>query len=110
MRLPGGERADVGAKLEEYLLNPLHPQGKHKAWMFESYLGITLDNADVLRIALLAAAANSDQAEARGDNGFGDVFVLRFPLTTGKGSATILSAWIVRHGEDFPRLTTCCIV
>ena len=36
--------------------------------------------------------------------------VLRFSLSTTKGTGTVLSVWIVRHGEDFPRLTTCYIV
>ena len=36
--------------------------------------------------------------------------VLRFPLRTPKGRGVVLTAWIVRHGEDFPRLTTCYIV
>jgi hypothetical protein len=52
MQLPNGERADLGTKLEEYVLNPLHREGKHKARMFESVLGITLANAQVLRSAL----------------------------------------------------------
>ena len=73
-------------------------------------LSITLDNRQLLRDALLQAAATSDAAESRGDNGFGEMFLLRFPLTTSKGAAIILSVWIVRHGEDFPRLTTCYIV
>ena len=46
----------------------------------------------------------------RGDNGFGDVYVLRFGLTTQLGTATVLSVWVVLHAEDFPRLTTCYIV
>jgi len=48
--------------------------------------------------------------EARGDNGFGEVFVLRFPLQTETGAALVLTAWIIRHNEDFPRLTTCHIL
>ena len=28
----------------------------------------------------------------------------------GLFTPTVLSAWIIRHGEDFPRLTTCYIV
>lgn len=110
MKLPNGERADLGAKLEDYTLNPLHRDGRNKARVFDSVLGITLANADVLRYALLDAAANADQVEPRGDNGFGEVYVLRFALTTTKGTATVLSAWIIRHGEDFPRLTTCYIM
>jgi hypothetical protein len=110
MKLPNGERADLGVKLEDYVLNPLHREGKHKAHMFASVLDITLANAQVLRNALLNAAASSDQVEPRGDNGFGAVYILRFPLDTAKGTAIVLSVWIIRHGEDFPRLTTCYIV
>ena len=110
MKLPNGERADLGTKLEDYSLNPFHRDGRHKARVFASALGITFDNRRVLRDALLHAAATSDAAESRGDNGFGEVFLLRFPLSTGKHTASILSVWIVRRGEDFPRLTTCYIV
>jgi len=110
MKLPNGERADLGTKLEEYPLNPLHRHGQHKVRVFESALGITLANKDVLARALLAAAKNSNEAVALGDNGFGETFVLRFQLATEKGAATVLSAWIIRYNEDFPRLTTCFIV
>jgi hypothetical protein len=86
MRLPNGDRAELGTKLEDYALNMLHREGRHKARAFESVLGITAGSADVLRRAL------------------------RFPLSTAKGTGTVVSVWIVRHGEDFPRLTTCYIV
>ena len=110
MKLPNGERADLGTKLEDYSLNPLHRHGQHKARVFESVLGITLANLGALRTALERAAATSENAAQRGNTGFGDVYELRFPLTTRRGTATILSAWIIRNGEDFPRLTTCFIV
>ena len=110
MRLPNGERADLGTKLEAYVLDAGHPEGRHKARRFESTLGITAGNAEVLRRASLGAAARSDAAEMRGDNGFGDVYVLRFALTTQRGTATLQSVWVVLHAEDFPRLTTCYIV
>ena len=110
MKLPNGDRADLGTKLVEYSLNPLHRHGQHKARVFESALGVTLANKEALVAALRDAAANSDSAIATGDNGFGQTYVLRFQLTTAKGTATVLSAWIVRHGEGFPRLTTCFIV
>lgn len=110
MKLPNGNRADLGDKLESYSLNPLHREGRHKARVFASALGITLDNQDVLREAVRKAAAESDDLEARGDNGFGEVFVLRFPLATDAGTATVLAAWIIRKSEDFPRLTTCYIL
>lgn len=110
MRLPNGGRADLGVKLEDYVLNVSHREGRHKARTFDSILGITASTAGVLRRALLDAAAASDEAEAKGESGFGDVYTLRVPVSTAKGSATVLSVWIVRHGEDFPRLATCYIV
>src|SRR5260221_11270544 len=75
MKLPNGGRADLGTKLEAYTLNPQHRDGRHKARVFDAVLGITLANADVLRQALLDAAAYSDQVEPRGDNGFGEAYV-----------------------------------
>lgn len=110
MKLPNGQRADLGTKLEDYSLNPLHRQGQHKARVFESAVGITPASREILSQALLAQAANSNEFAAMGDNGFGETYVLRFPLTTERGSATVLCAWIIRHNEDFPRLTTCFIV
>ena len=110
MKLPHGDRAELGTKLEDYTLNLRHEEGRHKARVFESVLGITLGNRTVLKDAILAAASNSEEAEDQGDNGYGSVYVLRFPLQTDRGRAMILTAWIVLHGEDFPRLTTCYIL
>ena len=110
MKLPNANRADLGTKIEDYSLNPDHREGQHKARVFLSALGISLENAEVLRDAVLEAAIAADDVDHRGDNGFGEVFVLRFPMATAAGSAVVLTAWIVRHGEDFPRLTTCYIL
>jgi len=110
MKLPNGENADLGAKLEDYSLNPFHRHGQHKARVFESALGITIANKEILARALLTAVKNSNDFVSLGDNDFGETYVLRFRLTTEKGSATVLSAWIIRRNEDFPRLTTCFIV
>jgi hypothetical protein len=110
MKLPNGQRADLGTKIEDYVLNPTHWEGRHKARVFESVLGITLGNQQVLREAILAAAVHSEEVEALGDNGHGMVYVLRFPLTTANPTAMILTAWIIRYEEDFPRLITCYIL
>ena len=107
---PNGDRADLGTKIEDYVLNPRHREGRHKARVFESVLGITLANGEVLRQAILSAAENSDDAEPLGNNGHGEVYILRFPVETRRGSATVLTVWIIRDGEDFPRLITCYIL
>jgi hypothetical protein len=110
VRIPNGHRASLGSKLEDYTLNPSHRHGQHKARVFESALGITLANRDILAARLLEAVAQSNAAEALGNNGHGETYALRFEMSTGKGRATVLSAWIIRRGEAFPRLTTCFIV
>ena len=53
MKLPIGDRADVGTKIEDDVLNPRHWDGRHKARVFESVLGITLGNREVFREAVL---------------------------------------------------------
>lgn len=110
MKLPNSDRADLGTKIEDYVLNLQHWEGRHKARVFESGLGITLGNREVLRQAILSAAENSDEAEPLGNNGHGEVYVLRFPLETQRGRATVLTVWIIRDKEDFPRLITCYIL
>jgi hypothetical protein len=110
MKLPNGDHADLGTKIEDYVLNPSHWEGRHKARVFESVLGITINNQQVLGEAILAAAVNSEEVEELGDNGHGMVYVLRFPLTIANRTAMILTAWIIRHEEDFPRLITCYIL
>lgn len=110
MKLRNGDRADLGTKLEDYVLNRRHPRGRHKARGFESRLGITQENRQLLADALRRAAANSTDVTPMGDQGFGETFEIRFLLATDKGTATVLSGWIIRPGEDFPRLTTCFIV
>jgi hypothetical protein len=110
VKLPNGDRADLGTKLSDYVLNPKHRHGCHKARVFQSSLGITRENQQRLADALRKAAVDSTAVMPLGDQGFGETFEIRFPLATDKGQATVLSAWIIRRGEDFPRLVTCFIV
>ena len=37
-------------------------------------------------------------------------FPLDFEAVTMSSSALVPSAWIIRAGEDFPRLTTCFVL
>jgi hypothetical protein len=110
VKLPNGDRADLGTKLSDYVLNPEHRHGRHKARVFVSSLGITRQNQQLLADALRKAATDSTDVISIGDQDFGEIFEIRFRLATGRGAATVLSAWIIRRGEDFPRLVTCFIV
>jgi hypothetical protein len=54
MLIPNAGKAVVDIrKLRDYCLNPEHNDGKHKARIFLSTLGMTADNAEELRQILL---------------------------------------------------------
>jgi Domain of unknown function (DUF4926) len=93
VKLPKGDRADLGTKLSDYVLNSEHRRGRHKARVFESSLGITRENQQLLADALRKAAADSADVISMGDQGFGETFEIRFSLATDKGQATVLSGW-----------------
>jgi len=108
LKLPNPDRAVVDtAKLRLYCLDPTHPVGKHKAIVFSAALGLTAGDADWLRDRLLEAAFA--EAEALGGNQFGSLYATDSELRTASGRATVRCGWIVRAGEDFPRLTTCYV-
>ena len=71
--------------------------------------GITAEDAELLRQAILEAAFASEDAVIGEKDGFGQRYVLDFSLTGSKGAAMVRSLWIMRTDEDFPRLTTCYV-
>src|SRR3954453_5560411 len=110
MKLPNAELAEVDLrKLNEYCLSPSHPVGKHKAAVFRAALGLTASEAQALREWILQAAVEGQAVFERSDE-FGDRYRLDFEIATPVGRATVRSAWIIRAGEDFPRLTTCYVL
>lgn len=106
MKLPNGVQADLGNKIESYCLNPNHQKGKNKATLFQNKLGITQENADILKNAIKQAAINESVIIYK-VNEYGTHYNMKFFLKTNVGESLILVAWIIRTGEDFPRLTNC---
>ena len=110
MTLPNAEQAVVElTKLRDYCLNPLHSRGRHKARVFAAALGLTMADAEWLRTQLLAAAQTCEALPAEIDE-YGERFNLDCDLRTPSGTATVRSAWIIRTGEAFPRLTSCYVL
>ncbi|BAU11686.1 hypothetical protein LEP3755_21890 [Leptolyngbya sp. NIES-3755] len=104
MKLPNGENAQLGDKVERYCLNLEHSRGGNKAILFQSRLGITLGNQEILKMALLEAAISGDAMIYKEDR-YGIHYDIKLLLETEVGSSLILSCWIIRNDEDFPRLT-----
>ena len=111
MLLPNAERAFVDTrKLADYCLSAAHPLGRHKAAVFRRVLGLGPPDALTLRDWLLAAARTTP-AQVGAADAFGQRFQLDFPVPTrARQRALVRPAWIVRAGEDFPRLTTCYVL
>lgn len=108
MKLPPGPFID-DAKLRDYCLNPNHPEGKHKARVFKTALGIGSSDVAWLRECLLNAAATKS-CERTKSTVHGTRYVLDFTAARNGKMTMIRSAWIVRAGEQFPRLVTCYVL
>lgn len=107
MLIPNANNAVVDiSKLRDYCLNPDHDEGKHKARLFSSILGISKDDAEELRQLLLEVVKIQEAQLGRHDE-FGQRYTLDFTLEWQNKSATVRSAWIIEHDSDVPRLTTC---
>ena len=113
MKLPNADRAVVPIeKLRDYSLNPNHPEGKHKARVFEEKLGIGRNDAERLRQKILEAISMAEANEQE-STAYGRRFVVDFQISWPQEFvmclAVVRTAWIVRNDEEFPRLTTCFI-
>jgi hypothetical protein len=110
MKLPNPEQAFVDiAKLRDYSLNPSHKEGRHKARVFASVLGLGLADAGWLREQLMAAARQYD-CQVWKKTEHGQRYLIDFTLTRQEKTARLRSVWNVRPAENFPRLITCYVL
>ncbi len=107
MLIPNAENAVVDIrKLRNYCLNLDHDEGKHKARLFSSIIGMTAENAEDLCQILLEVVKTHEAKLGRRDE-FGQRYSLDFPLEWQNRSATIRTGWIIEPDSNIPRLTTC---
>jgi hypothetical protein len=110
MRLPNAVNAIVEVeKLRDYCLSESHPRGKHKARVFAMVLGLTASNAFELRDAILSAVRTEEAITGERDE-YGQRYILDFSMRWQGREAIVRSAWIIRRGEDVPRLTSCYVL
>jgi hypothetical protein len=106
LTLPSGDRAVVDErKVRDYLLSLAHPVGRFKARFF-TRLGYTAEEwwrllDDILAVAKSGTVAQETEAS------YGRKFEVDGALEPPTGRpAEVRTVWIVRAGEDFPRLVT----
>ncbi len=107
MLIPNAENAVIDIrKLRDYCLNLEHDDGKHKARLFLSILGMRADNAEELRQLLLNVVKTHEAELGKRDN-FGQRYTLDFTIEWQNRRATLRSGWIIEHNSEIPKLTTC---
>jgi hypothetical protein len=107
MLIPNAEQAIVDIrKLRDYCLNQEHDDGKHKARLFSSMLGMTANDSEELRQILLKVVKTHEAQPGRQDK-FGQRYTLDFQIEWQNRKATLRSGWIIEHSSEIPKLTTC---
>jgi len=91
--------------LHGYLLSRSHPVGRFKAAFF---LGLGYSAEDWSRLeADLRAQHLSRDATSGEPSAYGQKYEIRATLVGPTGQAAdVVSIWVVRAGEDFPRFVT----
>lgn len=110
MKLPNADNAVADIrKLCDYSLSLTHHTGKHKARVFSSVLGMTIDDAEALRDILLKAVKQYE-AEVGMKDEYGQRYRVDFPLEWKNRRAIIRSGWIIEPDIPYPRLTSCYVL
>jgi hypothetical protein len=106
MRIPGAHHAVVDPfKVLNYLLSAEHTIGRHKALFFAT-LGYRRNRWQDLMNALVRHA-DEDTAVVVEETIFGAKYAIVAPMTGPNGQTSIIvTVWIVRTEETFPRLVT----
>jgi len=84
----------------------MHREGKQKARLFVAALDMTADDAVDLREILLQVVKTHDAQLGRRDE-YGQRYRVDFALEWNAKRAIIRSGWIIEHGSNTPRLTSC---
>ncbi len=106
--LPNCKQAFIAIeKLSEYCLNPFHPVGKDKAMVFKSVLNLTEQDTDFQKDAILDGLARNEVFQAYKISMAKDLQYIK--IRNLDLEATIRTAWIIKKGENFPRLINCYI-
>lgn len=92
-------------KLVDYCLNLSHERGKHKAKVFQSTFGITNKNAGLLKNTILTEICKQEITKIQ-ENNSGKIYTILLKLTIFECTAEVITAWIIEHNSNKPRLIT----
>lgn len=108
MKLPRAERAEIDQrKLSAYVLDPEHPEGRHKARVFLSALGLTAFDAQWLAAEILARLPFAEAVPLT-DTRWGRTFRVDLDIRRGSRCAKVRTGWICT--SEVTRLLTCFVI
>lgn len=96
-------------KLTDYCLSPAHPRGKHKARVFETALGITVEEAEDLQTMIEKGILTSPCVATQRDT-YGQRYSVDISVERSGTKAVVRTSWIVKTSEEIPRLTSCYVL
>lgn len=94
-------------KLTGYVLNLNHPEGRHKARVFRSSLGLTIADAPWLAQAIKLALPEA-RMELQSESEWGSIYRSDIRLHRGDRCAKVRTAWLCTGLES--RLITCFVI
>lgn len=106
MKIPNLDKAEIRrAKISDYLLSLIHPDGGGKAGFFTQF-GFSSGEWEELVQALLRHATEHEIVKTE-DSPYGLRYVVDGELQTPDGrTPNIRAVWFVESGEDSPRFVT----
>jgi uncharacterized protein DUF6883 len=97
------------SKLEGFALDPMHDYGKHHARVFKSTLGFEQLNWEILEQRIREELPYCE-AVAKDVDHHGKRYQVIMEITGPNGStASVLTAWIIKVGTDYPVLTSAYV-
>jgi hypothetical protein len=110
LTLPRAADAEIeAAKLRDYVLDPDHSKGRHKARVFRSALGIAQDDWEFLCGQILERLPNSHVTSVAAAAPWGFLYEV-VVMIDGLNGAThpVITAWMV-EGDGAPRLVSAYV-
>ena len=96
-------------KLRDYSLNLESAEGRHKARVFLATLGLRREDAGWLQSAILMEVLNA-RCLPGPPTQYGAKYVVDFPLNFRDKTTWIRTAWLVRTGQEAPRLVSIYVL
>ena len=97
----------VPRKLDDYLLSPTHPKGRHKARLWSSIFGLSQNDGRLLEQLIREQLHQAEPVEREKTkaNRRWELVIPRFRGPNGK-EGPVLTAWALEVGKSRPHLTT----